>query len=1398
MSGVLNDCDALLQAASVRILNPDSAFINLTASAPGFHMTGTGAVDLATVTVTADLIALDGDVVFTGQGVTLSNVKARSVDASYVSGTGIVTATVVTNGETFARSYVIPVLRDGAAGAAGQPVYTWIKYADSAAGAGLSDDPAGKTYIGLAHNKSTAAESTNPADYAWALMKGGDGLPGAKGADGITYYTWIKYADQADGTGLYDVPNANTLYIGIAVNRTTATESTTKTDYVWSRFKGEQGVAGAPTYTWIKYADTAAGVGLSDDPTGKAYIGLAYNKSTATESTTATDYTWALIKGTDGQPGGKGADGATLYTWIKYSDVADGTGLYDIPAAGTLYIGIATNKSTATESTVKTDYVWSKFKGDQGVQDPTTYTWVKYADSAAGAGLSDDPTGKAYIGFAYNKATSSESTTATDYTWSLIKGTDGQPGGKGADGATLYTWIKYSDNADGTGLYDLPTASTQYLGIAVNKSTATESTVKTDYVWSKFRGADGVGTAGARGAGHYYVAGSSWSDVVAQAACPGGPVTNDVVTISSGTFVMEKRWTGSAWVENGVVINGKLIVPDSILASAIDARGLVIRDAQGNIVISAGGLQQGFEAPDTKNSEQKWGQVSDRPDDPLNLVRKSSFEDGQLGGWGGSSAVVDVSGKPWSKAVQISNRDNYHVDTIPVSPGETIYFECDTDASTATGTVRMGLVQISSTGVLSGWGPGAMNTSAGSVGWFKKTASVVLNANTVKIQPWLSIDAPANSAMGTARFANIRISRFQPGATVGAPPGTMVGSVTADQVATATTNFNAANDRNGAAVVAPTIAADGTAIDHTIRKDGGADISFEWSWAGSEGDIDGFLVFVHQRTSSAAYPFGTTPLLETVYTLPASRRAFILFGAAADMYTTIGVMAYRSVDKSVNAAGVIKSALVVPSLAAENPYRPSANVAFTGDITGTINGTAASTVVTNATAGKTANDAIGGINTSIGAKLSKAGNDEITGTISLRSQYAMLVGTANDGIFYGSTGIYGRKGGVTQLSVGADGIAYFAGTLGANVVKAGNIEAGAIRASHLAITSSAGNELPDPRFKDLSWWNLIGIGAAAADWGGQTTGWQDAASVYFGKTAHFDRQSSQFAVQKNARYHLACQVYISSDFSGQFSVYLFIEGQIYHHMGQPSISTWAGGTLKVQHDTNSPKGMRSFLDEVWIDPSVATGMARIVTVGRVDSGTIEFGGIRVIRMSDETLIGPGVVQTKHLVISKGGAVNSGQTGYGKGNGFWIEGAGNDHGARMSLGNELGRQLLCDPNNNVLGLVNADITNPNLQTSFSINMGDIYLTRQANGSLTTGLAVSASGGTAVRYQWSLTIEGGGDLELRGDPTGPGPILYAAGRERWVYGWVTCTAWSSTGASATRSTYIRIQFGTAVET
>ena len=136
----------------------------------------------------------------------------------------------------------------GPAGTDGKTYYTWIKYANSSTGSGMSNDPTDKTYIGFAYNKTTPTESNNASDYTWSLIKGdkGDtGVQGPSGKDGTTTYTWIKYSDNADGTGLYDTPKSTTKYIGIATNKTTATESTTKTDYTWSLFKGDKGDTGA-------------------------------------------------------------------------------------------------------------------------------------------------------------------------------------------------------------------------------------------------------------------------------------------------------------------------------------------------------------------------------------------------------------------------------------------------------------------------------------------------------------------------------------------------------------------------------------------------------------------------------------------------------------------------------------------------------------------------------------------------------------------------------------------------------------------------------------------------------------------------------------------------------------------------------------------------------------------------------------------------------------------------------------------------------------------------------------------------------------------------------------------------------------------------------------------------
>lgn len=144
-----------------------------------------------------------------------------------------------------------------------------------------------------------------------------DGVDGQPGRDGITYYTWLKYADSPT-SGMSDSPTGKT-YIGLAFNKTTPNESNNYSDYQWSLIKGADGVQGPPgtngqtTYVWLKYADNASGSGMSDNPTGKSYIGFAYNKTTVAESTNPSDYTWSKIEGPQGVPGADGENAINAY-----------------------------------------------------------------------------------------------------------------------------------------------------------------------------------------------------------------------------------------------------------------------------------------------------------------------------------------------------------------------------------------------------------------------------------------------------------------------------------------------------------------------------------------------------------------------------------------------------------------------------------------------------------------------------------------------------------------------------------------------------------------------------------------------------------------------------------------------------------------------------------------------------------------------------------------------------------------------------------------------------------------------------------------------------------------------------------------------------------------------------
>ena len=104
--------------------------------------------------------------------------------------------------------------------------------------------------------------------------------------------------------------------------------------------------------------------------------------------------------------------------------------------------------------------------------------------------------------------------------------------------------------------------------------------------------------AGVRGSRQFYAYGSSWIDSTAADAVyavyplltyPAGLVYGDTVTISNNSnFVMVKYWNGSDWTPLGTVIDGSLIVTNSITAAKINSNGLSIKDAYGNIILAAG------------------------------------------------------------------------------------------------------------------------------------------------------------------------------------------------------------------------------------------------------------------------------------------------------------------------------------------------------------------------------------------------------------------------------------------------------------------------------------------------------------------------------------------------------------------------------------------------------------------------------------------------------------------------------------------------------------------------------------------------------------------------------------------------------------------------------------------
>ena len=447
--------------------------------------------------------------------------------------------------------------------------YTWVVFADTETGGGISLKSAGKTYMGIAYNQTTNQPVlTDPSIYTWVKVVGEQGIAGEPGKNGLTSFFHVRYADVPN-------PTANQLrkdtgkYIGTYVDYILE-DSTDPTKYTWRKFQGDDGEDGADgtpgengangetSYLHIAYATSADGkTGFSTtNAVDKTYIGQ-YVDFTKADSANPAKYHWSKFqgpKGDKGDPGEQGLrglqgdkgdqgiqgpkgadgkDGKTTYFHIKYSAVSNPTYASQMTETPSKYIGTYVD-FTQTDSDDPKKYSWQQLEGSQGPQGKqgisgtngadgkTSYLHIKYSNDGGKTftGNSGEDIG-AYIGTCVDYA-KDDPTSVGMYKWAKIKGEAGAKGDKGDTGKGVKsTSVAYQVSTSGTtvptGTWSgsVPSASAgQYLWTRTI-ITYTDDTTSTIYSVGRMgtNGANGTNGKSIGSVVNYYLATASSSGV---------------------------------------------------------------------------------------------------------------------------------------------------------------------------------------------------------------------------------------------------------------------------------------------------------------------------------------------------------------------------------------------------------------------------------------------------------------------------------------------------------------------------------------------------------------------------------------------------------------------------------------------------------------------------------------------------------------------------------------------------------------------------------------------------------------------------------------------------------------------------------------------------------------------
>ena len=344
----------------------------------------------------------------------------------------------------------------------GKSSYLHKKYSDYADGRNMSDNSTLK-YIGIYTGDKQQAP-TNASEYSWTKIRGEDGRDGVDGVDGKSINrNYITDSDKLNakphwGSNKWDeTVDGDTIILTKKGGSDTTGFFFVLTDLVKTQFQNE-------TLTWsidIKGSRnmTLNSVGFETNGQRKIDISTNWTRISHTFINKFTNY----------------------YAFVFYHPTTN------FNNGDKIYIRLPKLEKGSVASEWSPAY--EDLRGRDGV---SSYIYRKYSDNANGSPMSDNSNLK-YIGI-YTGTSATAPTTPSAYTWSKIKGEDGQqgvPGARGSDGRTSYLHTAYSNSP--TGDRDFSTTNStgkEYIGTYTDFE-INDSNDYRRYKWIKIKGENG-------------------------------------------------------------------------------------------------------------------------------------------------------------------------------------------------------------------------------------------------------------------------------------------------------------------------------------------------------------------------------------------------------------------------------------------------------------------------------------------------------------------------------------------------------------------------------------------------------------------------------------------------------------------------------------------------------------------------------------------------------------------------------------------------------------------------------------------------------------------------------------------------------------------------------------------